>query len=312
MVDPSPVSVVVAILTYRRPDDIAAVLPAVVEQLREVDEVVSRARVLVVDNDPGAGAREAVSAVGGPVQYVHEPEPGIAAARNRALDEARDDDVLVFIDDDERPDPGWLSALLRTWSSTRAAAVVGPVVSHFLVTPGPFVAAGRFFDRRRHLTGSTVDVAATNNLLLDLAVVRRIRLRFDPTTAATGGEDTLFTRALATRGGRMVWCDEAVVRDIVPPSRITPRWVLQRALSSGNSWSLTAVALAPSRAQRLSTRTVLHGRGLVRLVGGAGQSTVGLLTRQPYHRARGLRTAARGLGMLLGAWNVRYREYRRD
>ena len=46
----------------------------------------------MVDNDPQGGAREQVEAYPAEwVRYVHEPEPGIAAARNRALDRIRRD-----------------------------------------------------------------------------------------------------------------------------------------------------------------------------------------------------------------------------
>ncbi|GAA4753625.1 hypothetical protein GCM10025783_28160 [Amnibacterium soli] len=304
-------SLVVAVLTFRRPQDLAALLPLLTAQLVAVGDLHPLARVLVVDNSPEAGARDLVARTPGPVDYAHEPVAGIAAARNRALDEARSDDLLVFIDDDERPTEGWLRALLGERSRSDAVVVAGPVVSSFAVPPGPFVAAGRFFDRRRLPTGSPIDVAATNNLLLDLRKVRGLGLRFDPATGATGGEDTLFTRSVHARGGRMTWCDEAVVHDIVPAARITPRWVLLRALSSGNSWSLTSLQLAEGLPAQLRTRLALHALGLIRIAGGTAQAAVGALLGRPYHRARGVRTAARGAGMLLGAWNVRYREYRR-
>lgn len=312
MSDSANGSLVVAVLTFRRPRDLAAILPLLVAQLDTVDDLVAAARLLVVDNDPDGGARAQTESVSGPITYVHEVRPGIAAARNRGLAECAADDLLVFIDDDERPSAAWLRELLTTWQRTRPAAVVGPVVSQFDVEPGAFVVAGRFFERRRLPTGTEVDVAATNNLLLDLRFVRSIEARFDVSTGQTGGEDTLFTRTIRARGGRIVWCDEAVVDDIVPADRLTPRWVLLRALSSGNSWSLTSLQLAEGRAARLRTLAGLHAAGAVRSAGGVGQALAGVLTRRPDRRARGLRTAARGAGMLLGAWNVRYREYRRD
>jgi glycosyltransferase involved in cell wall biosynthesis len=72
---------VVAVLTYRRPGELAEVLPLLAAQAGSSR---ARADVLVVDNDPDAGAADLVRAVGLPgVRYVHEPEPGIAAARNR-------------------------------------------------------------------------------------------------------------------------------------------------------------------------------------------------------------------------------------
>ena len=103
--------------------------------------------VLVVDNDPDGGARETASQFGGGIAYVHEPTPGIAAARNRALAESVDFDLLVFIDDDERPTTGWLTSLLATRLRTGADGVVGPVVS-------TFAAPTRSLDRRRRFLRS--------------------------------------------------------------------------------------------------------------------------------------------------------------
>lgn len=300
--------VVVAVLTYRRPDDLAAVLP---QLLHHVEPLGDRGEVLVVDNDPDGGAAAQVQRMTG-VRYVHEPHPGIAAARNRALDEAPDADLLVFVDDDERPRDGWLRLLLETWRRTGAAAVVGPVVSRYEVEPDPWVAAGRFFDRRRLPTGTVVDVAATNNLLLDLHQLRRAAVRFDERFGLSGGSDTLFSRALVRRGGRMVWCDEAIVDDVVPAARVTRDWVLRRAHRSGNSWSRTSLALAESPGERARVRLVCSARGAVRVAGGAGRWAAGRLRGSAADEARGLRTLRRGLGLLTGAWGAVHVEYHRS
>ncbi|MFT7764659.1 glycosyltransferase family 2 protein [Clavibacter tessellarius] len=318
-------SLVVAILTYRRPDDIRAVLPLVAAQaadLREgaeADPALPRAvRIVVIDNDPAGGAgaavEDAASASPVPIAYVHEPTPGISAARNRALDTAGDDDLLVFLDDDERPDPGWLAALVRARQATGSAGVAGPVRSEYEVEPDEWVRAGGFFVRRRPATGTRLEVAATNNLLLDLRAVRAAGLRFDVDLGTQGGEDTLFTRQLVASGGLLTWCAEAGVVDVVPRARTTRRWVVLRAFSSGNSWSLTSVALAPaSPAARARIRAEATARGLVRALGGTGRIAVGAVTGSVAHRAKGTRTLARGAGMVAGALGWSYQEYaRRD
>ena len=90
-----------------------------------------------------------------------------------ALDEPVAERLLVFIDDDEVPQPNWLAALLDTWASTQASAVMGRVVSIFPTPPtDPWVLAGGFFTRPSRVTGTRIDVAATRNLLLDLDAVR--------------------------------------------------------------------------------------------------------------------------------------------
>jgi hypothetical protein len=110
----------------------------------------------------------------------------------------------VFIDDDEVPSPDWLSSLLKLQAETGATAVVGPVISEYASTPDPWITAGEFFRRRRLPTGTVLDVAATNNLLLDMDQVRALGLDFNAGFGLMGGEDTLFTRQLVQRGGTMV------------------------------------------------------------------------------------------------------------
>ncbi|MGY4643593.1 glycosyltransferase family 2 protein [Cellulomonas sp. URHB0016] len=288
--------VVVAMLTYRRPDDLAVAVPALLAQAGTVPDEV---RLLVVDNDPDGSARGLVEASG--AHYVHEPRPGIAAARNAAMSAAADADVLVFIDDDERPVDRWLALLLDTYRDTGAPCVVGPVVSEFAAPPDAWVRAGRFFDRRRMPTGTPVTVAATNNLLLDVAMLRETGVRFDEAFGLSGGSDTLFSRTLVARGVRMVWCDEAVVVDVVPADRSTRSWVLHRARRSGNSASRCAVALASSPVGRSRARVRAVLEGSVRIAAGAARTAVGAVLRSPEHDARGRRTVARGTGMVSGA-----------
>jgi succinoglycan biosynthesis protein ExoM len=304
-------SLVVAVLTFRRPQELAGLLPELIRQTAECSEQTGfRASVLVIDNDPEASA-EGVVMPAARLRYVCERTPGIAAARNRALAESAGDDLLVFIDDDEWPQPGWLVALVATYTPTTPAAVVGPVESEFVVEPSSWVKAGRFFDRRRLPTGTEIGTAASNNLLLNLHQVRDHGLIFDERFGLSGGSDTLFSHQLVARGGRIIWCAEAMVVDQVPASRVTARWVLLRALRSGNSWSRTVLDGPQPALTKLARRAHLTVRGGVRLIGGAGQSLSGYLFWSQARQAKGLRTAARGLGMFAGAYGYVYSEYRR-
>lgn len=311
-----PPLVRIAVLTYQRPQDIEQVLPRLINQARSAQGAGWRCDIVVVDNDPAGSAQNyvtqaAVGEAGVVVTYEHEPVPGISAARNRALDAAKDYDLLVFIDDDERPTPQWLVLMLETYARHRSAAVVGPVVSQFEVQPDAWVRAGRFFDRRRLPSGTEVSVAATNNLLLDLHQVRAHALRFDPEFGLSGGGDTLFTRELHRRGGKMIWCDEAVVIDVVPPGRATRSWVLRRALRAGTGESATSLRLTETRSSRLAKQLQLSARGAVRIAGGGCRLAFGVLTGSLTHQARGLRTMTRGAGLLSGVWGYQYREYQR-
>lgn len=310
------VTITVAVLTFHRPEKLRRGLSLIVEQVELLNADAGRkfsADVVVIDNDPAGGAGPVARSIGSEhVRYIVEPEPGISAGRNRALDETTGRDLLVFIDDDEQPLDGWLTALLDTWSNTRAAAVMGRVVSKFEGELDPWVAAGEFFRRRRMTTGTEITVAAAGNLLLDLDQVRALGVRFDNNLGLSGGEDTLFSRLLVRRGGRIVWCDESVADDYVPADRVTREWVRHRAWSHGNTASLIDLYLADGPARRVCVRATIAGRGALRIAGGLGRYAFGRATRSYRHQARGLRTAGRGAGMLLGAVGLVYQEYARD
>jgi glycosyltransferase involved in cell wall biosynthesis len=297
-------------LTYRRPKSLARLLAPLADQVRALDGW--RSEVVVVDNDP-LGLAVAVVAncgVSDIARYVHEPRPGIAAARNRTLDEAVDADVVVFIDDDEIPGPGWLRALLGCWEQWDCAAVSGPVRPDFAAEPGEWVRGSGMFSRRRRATGTIVDGAPTNNLLLDMAVVRARHLRFDERFGVTGGEDTYFARTLADHGETIRWCDEAEVIEPVATERATRGWVLRRAFRTGTTWS--AIALARTRPdRRWWARSALLARAAFRLLPASAEILVATVTRSTARRAAAEVVAAGRLGMLLGAGGYVYREYRR-
>jgi cellulose synthase/poly-beta-1,6-N-acetylglucosamine synthase-like glycosyltransferase len=311
---------VVAIVTYRRPDEARGAVLAVTDHLSELRRLRPEIRfeILVVDNDPLGGAESAVAeaslASGGaiPVHYRCEPAPGISAARNRALDEAGDADLLVFIDDDERPRAGWLRLLLETRERFHADLVYGRVPGEFSTPPDPWLIAGRFFERPHHTTGAVLPAAAAGNLLLDLALVKRLGVRFEVCLGLTGGEDTLFTRRLVALGARIVWCEESEVVDRVPDDRATRAWALRRSMSHGNTTGVLDAFMSDRRHDRLARPAMVVARGLVRVGGGTGRWLAGVALRSLEHQARGARTAARGLGMACGGLGFVYQEYARS
>lgn len=302
-------SVVVAMATYQRPDELSRTLRTV---LAQIDDAGASVRVQVVDNDPDGTAAGTIAELDDPrVSYVQEPTPGIAAARNRALDESKNDDVLIFIDDDEDPQANWLVNLLALYRASGVAAVVGPVVSEYDGPLDEWIVAGGFFERRRLATGTSVETAATNNLLLDLRKIRTLGLRFDQQFGLSGGSDTLFTRQLTGSGEQILWCDQAIVVDHVPTARMTRGWVLRRARRYGNSWSRTSLALSRSGPTRLLVRIVMIARGAIRVAAGAARFLLGTITFSKRHRARGLRTLMKGAGYIMGATGGVIVEYSR-
>ena len=331
----------IAMLTYRRNDYLAQVIPELLAQADDVCDAQTTASVLIVDNDPQAGARAVVeaarAALGGEqpeaaeasgvadsdavamsrLVYVHEPEPGIVAGRNRALSQAHGSDALVFIDDDEIPSPGWLKALVSTWRAQGCAAVTGPTPPTFEVAPSAWVTASGAFDSWEAADGDQVRSADTGNLLLDLAVVEGLGLRFDPRYGLTGGEDSLFTRQLTRAGGVIRFAAGAVVTKRVPAARARRTWVLERSLRSGSSWARVRIDTAApdggasGRLARLRLRLGYGAKGLAKAGIDGARAGVARIRGDVPAQARYEVSSRGGLGMVVGALGVHVREYGR-
>ena len=331
----------IAMLTYRRNDYLAQVIPELLAQADDVCDAQTTVSVLIVDNDPQAGARAVVeaarAALGGEqpeaaesagaadsdaavtsrLVYVHEPEPGIVAGRNRALSQAHGSDALVFIDDDEIPSPGWLKALVSTWRAQGCAAVTGPTPPTFEVDPSAWVVASGAFDSWEAADGAQVRSADTGNLLLDLAVVEDLGLRFDPRYGLTGGEDSLFTRQLTRAGGVIRFAAGAVVTKRVPAARARRTWVLERSLRSGSSWARVRIDTAApdggasGRLARLRLRLGYGAKGLAKAGIDGARAGVARIRGDVPAQARYEVSSRGGLGMVVGALGVHVREYGR-
>ena len=208
--------------------------------------------VVVADNDRSESARATVEAFGRdsgvPTMYCVEPEQNIALARNRALSHASGD-FVAFIDDDEFPEPGWLLTALDACDEG-VAGVLGPVRPHFDETPPGWLIRGHLCDRPEFPTGTTLGwrQTRTGNVLLRRSVFQgadAFRKEF-----GGGGEDQDFFRRMMERGNRFIWCNEAVVYEIVPPERRTRSYFWKRALLRGQNEKLllSAKSIAKSTA----------------------------------------------------------------
>ncbi|GAA1744982.1 DUF2264 domain-containing protein [Aeromicrobium alkaliterrae] len=296
----------VAVATYRRPEGLRSLLGSLRDQLA------GGARVVVVDNDREPTARDLVDGLrqewgadGWRLQYLHEPRPGIAAARNAALEHlaSSDHDGIVFVDDDEVARPDWLAALTHHAGSSRADVVAGFVRSTFpLDTPRWILEAG-FIQQKPITTGDRAVTAATNTTLLRRSTWEaQDRPRFDPAFSESGGSDTAFFLALHRAGAVIEHCAEAVVEEPVEPGRLTLRWLARRGFRIGSGKSRT-LYLGRSRSRRLLLGLHQTASGLRRLAGDvpAGRGL----------RATTFNTITGGIGVVAEVLHLRLHEYRR-
>lgn len=303
------VDISICICTYKRPAQLQILLEAITRQERHD----LRLEIVVADNDPAGSALEHLERFAAslplPLQSRHVTTPNIALARNATVHAARGDWIL-FVDDDEEPDPGWITALVRTQRAYQADAVFGPVLPRYgRGTPG-WMRAGGFFDRPRHATGTRIGVGdtRTGNVLVRRKLLLELPGPFDEAYGRTGGSDTILFGQLLARGAVLVWCDEATVREDVPPDRATLRWLLQRSFRGGQSFVRSELQPLTGR-KRLARLFYLGVRALLQLLI-AALLALGWLPFSRIRAATWLRTAAAQMGKLSSLAGHRYQEYR--
>lgn len=226
--------IAVCICTYQRKHLLARLLAAL--QAQETEGLFTYS-VIIVDNDEHRSAesvaiewREKMSI---DLRYCVEPRQNIALARNTAIRNAPGE-FVAFIDDDEYPLNRWLVELLKTSREYEADAVLGPVMPEFEATPPAWIVKGKFFERSNHRTGERLawNKCRSGNVLLRRRMLLAGETWFRP-EFGTGGEDVDFFARMSQRGHSAVWCREAAVRETVPASRCSRKYLLGRALLRG-------------------------------------------------------------------------------
>lgn len=231
---PQP-TVTICVPTYKRPQLLYELLVSIDQQ--NIDDIILS--VLVVDNDPNRAAAPAVADARHDcsieIVCVTCDPPNISRARNTAIG-ASTGEYILFVDDDERATPGWVQSLVDTVRRYDCSGVLGPVVPDYVGNPPRWLCTSGLADRRRFATGTQVSdlrELRTGNLLLRRSALEGMTPVFDPAFGLSGGEDVDFFERMLARGHRFIWCDDAVVKESVPPERQTLSYYLRRTTMSG-------------------------------------------------------------------------------
>lgn len=296
------------IATYRRPDRLALLLDDLTRQTLQPIEVA------IVDNHAEGSARAVVEErrrLGAPwtIHYGIQPERNIALTRNRSVEAAGNGDWIAFIDDDERAPPTWLQQLADALVQLSADAVLAPVVPVVPAQAPAWLRAGRFYDFPRMPTGTVVPL---NRMRFGNVIIRGDLLRaepgpFDVSFGLSTGEDGDLLSRLATKGARIVWCDEAIVTEPVESSRLSLHWLLQRAISGGQEFarkSVTGLYGPMSRSARFRLFAIAGAQAVVALL-----LALLMLPAGRHRAATWLVRSATNLGKLTVMAGWRYSEY---
>lgn len=292
-----PLSVSIVIPTCRRPGPLALAAGSALAQtgLGEIG-----AELVIVDNDPQGSAASLIADISRkapiPVIYAHEPEPGVANARNRGLSVASGA-LIAFLDDDEEAEPDWLLSLLEAREELGADVVFGPVrgrapaevrnhrtyLEAFFSRTGP--------DQVRRIDG----YYGCGNSLLARAALPDPAAPFSPSRNHTGGEDDLLFGQMKAAGAVFGWTPYAVVHEDPAPSRLSLAYTLRRAFAYGQGpCAACAAASPPDRLGVARWMAIGAGQALV-----FGAMAIACAALAPARFAPALDRAARGLGKVL-------------
>ena len=210
-------SISVAICTRERPDDLARCLASLAASTERPLEI------LVIDNAPESDATRRVVEQFPGVGYYCEPQKGLSAARNAALEHALGD-IVAFIDDDALAHPNWIERARRVFDDPTVMVVTGLVLPAELETPAQriFEESWQFFHhgyRRRRFDAAYFEQLRDRGAPVwsigagvNMAIRRRVYeqgLRFDtrlgPGVFGGCGEDSEFWCRVLARGWTCVY-----------------------------------------------------------------------------------------------------------
>lgn len=304
----APVSIAVAVCTYRRPGLLELVLGDLQQQVFSRLSV-SRVTIFVIDNDSQESARPVAKHFSdlGPfeISYVVQPVKGLSSVRNQALACAAPYDLLAFVDDDERVGCDWLDTLGVTLTSHAARFAIGPVRPLFPADCSDAFVNSGLFHREEFLDGQRIPTGNTGNAILDMRFIAEKGIRFRTEFEQSGGEDTCFFADITKLGGAGVYALFAVAQEPVAVERLSVAWLMRRRCRFGTTEVIQA-KMNVSGSALVGTKYIFTG--LSRMLAAVFMTVFAF----PFNRGRALKYAcagARGYGYLLGALGVNIEEY---
>jgi succinoglycan biosynthesis protein ExoM len=301
-------AVSLCIPTFRRPDGLAKLLAHVAAL-----DYRGPLAVVVIDNDGDGRAGDAVVRAMAPtfpfpLSGNVEPRRGQTYAYNAAFGAASripGTEYVAVLDDDEYPDPGWLTGMIKIAVCYEADIVGGPVFPVF-EEPDHWLAKTALYAPRRYATGPVEMIYGAGSMVIRRDVLEKyLDEPFSNAFAFTGGSDLDFFMRCRRDGRSFAWADEAHVSETMPASRTSVRWLLLRGFRAGTD--RTRIDRNFANGARDAAKRWIKAAGL--MVWGIALVPTALL-RGRGAAVHGLIVAARGVGRLAAEFGLLYEEYR--
>jgi len=159
-------------------------------------------------------------------------------------------EIIAFVDDDVRVHPGWLQALANAYRAHPDAwGVAGRVILGLPEACPPWFDPGSRITEylsRLNMGDETMQIHYPVSMLgANMSVTREALSRvglFNPNLGYAGSrritnEDMDMSFRIYRAGGALFYCGQAAVTHPVPKTRLTKRWLRQRAYWEGRSVS---------------------------------------------------------------------------
>jgi glycosyltransferase involved in cell wall biosynthesis len=164
--------------------------------------------LIVVDDGSMDATGDIVRSFPG-IVYVRQENAGPASARNRGAQEAKGE-IFLFTDSDCRPEPMWVSKMVRGFGQGDVAVVAG---SYGIANPGSVLARvihQEIVFRHRHLMSDHPKAFGSYNFAVKRAVFERVG-GFNASYRRASGEDNDLSYKIVASGGKILFLKDALV-----------------------------------------------------------------------------------------------------
>ena len=236
--------ILISVCTCMRPKMLKNALLSI-EKLIVPDDI--KIEILVVDNDKNQSAKSIVEEIAPKlnlkVNYFVEEKRGISNARNRVLDEATilGASHILFFDDDELLTPNVLVEHIKMYNNTNWAHIIsGPTPNKFDDNCPDYIKKHMVFKQKTtKKTGLKRKSCASGNVFFPLSIYKKHLIKFDSEYVFIGGEDGDFFSKAQKVGYNIVWCNEAIIEEIIPPARANLNYIFKKCYYNGYASSFS-------------------------------------------------------------------------